>query len=755
MATPKGKWTGHVPQAGIAPIYDVDDIENVLMNQCALVSFTASSKRYEGERIRYLNCPAAFDIETTSTEIGGEKISFMYQWQFGINGAVFMGRTWEEFVELIERISQFYYASATKRIVIFIENEAFEFQFMRKYFDWEYVFSLDERRPVAALTTLGIEFRCSYILSGYSLEKIGENLMTYKCNKLVGQYDYNKIRHCDTPLTQTELNYCEMDVRVVMAYIQEKIEEDGSIANILLTKTSYVRQYVRRYTLYNKDPLISKDYKKLIKKLTLEPDEYLLAHEAFTGGFTHGNPYYIDVTLKTGNTINNKVIKSIHSIDFTSSYPSSLIAFKYPMGKGTKREITSKKEFLKYYNSSAFVSIFKIRLINLTEKENVPDNILSLSKCFIDEDHKVKMSHHDAITNNGRIVMAYRDVYTTITSVDFESLTKFYDFDYEVTTMWIYKADYLPKPFIECILHFYKLKTELKDIPGKEAEYQWAKGMLNALYGMCVTDICRDDIVYDDLQQWSHQKHDFSGISNLIYDYNTSKSRFLSYIWGVFCTAYSRANLYSGLLEFNEDYIYSDTDSIKCINIEDHMTYFNNYNFWIVNCLENTLKHYNIDPAEISPLDKNGKSHPLGVWDWETQKDPYLKFKSLGAKRYLTYQKKKGHSLTVAGLPKSTGELDANDHIIKTVKKLVDRYGEDGIFDAFKNDMVVTPDETNKLLLTYVDGPCEGYITDYLGHVGHYSERSYVHMAKIGFEFSRDKAFIDYLLGIKTERSYD
>lgn len=755
MATPKGKWTGHVAQAGVAPIYDVDDIENVLMNQCALVSFTASNKRYEGERIRYLNCPAAFDIETTSTEIGGEKISFMYQWQFGINGAVFMGRTWEEFVELIERISQFYLASATKRIVIFIENEAFEFQFMRKYFDWEYVFSLDERRPVAALTTLGIEFRCSYILSGYSLEKIGENLMTYKCNKLVGQYDYSKIRHCDTPLTQTELNYCEMDVRVIMAYIQEKIEEDGSIANILLTKTSYVRQYVRRYTLYNKDPLISKDYKKLIKKLTLEPDEYLLAHEAFTGGFTHGNPYYIDVTLKTGNSINNKVIKSIHSIDFTSSYPSSLIAFKYPMGKGTKLEITSKKEFLKYYNSSAFVSIFKIKLINLTEKENVPDNILSLSKCFTNEEHTIKMSHHDAITNNGRIVMAYTDVYTTITSVDFEALTKFYDFDYEVSTMWIYKADYLPKPFIECILHFYKLKTELKDIPGKEAEYQWAKGMLNALYGMCVTDICRDDIIYNDLQEWDHQKHDFAGISNRIYDYNTSKSRFLSYIWGVFCTAYSRANLYSGLLEFNEDYIYSDTDSIKCINIEDHMTYFNNYNFWIVNCLENTLKHYNIDPAEISPLDKNGNSHPLGVWDWETQKDPYLKFKSLGAKRYLTYQKKKGHSLTVAGLPKSTGELDANDHIIKTVKKLVDRYGEDGIFDAFKNDMVVTPDETNKLLLTYVDGPCEGYITDYLGNVGHYSERSYVHMAKIGFEFSRDKAFIDYLLGIKTERSYD
>lgn len=755
MATVKGKWTGHVPEPGIAPIYSVNDIENVLMNQCVFVSFTSASKRYEGERVRYLNCPAAFDIETTSTEIGGEKIAFMYHWQFGINGAVFMGRTWDEFVELIERIARFYYTSGTKRVVIFIENEAFEFQFMRKYFDWEYVFSLDERRPVAALTTLGIEFRCSYILSGYSLEKIGENLMTYKCKKLVGQYDYSKIRHCDTPLIQTELNYCEMDVRVVMAYIQEKIEEDGSIANLLLTKTSYVRQYVRRHTIYNSDKTEAKEYKKLVKRLTLEPDEYLLAHEAFTGGFTHGNPDYIDTTLEVGKKINGKVIKSLHSIDFTSSYPSSLIAFKYPMSKGYKHDITSKKEFLKYYNSSKLVSIFKIRLINLQAKDNVPDNILSLSKCFTDEEHTIKMSHHDAITNNGRIVMAYTDVYTTITNVDFEALTYFYDFDYEVTTMWTYKADYLPKPFIECILYFYKLKTALKNVPGMEAEYQWAKGMLNALFGMCVTDICRDDIIYNDLQEWDSEEHDFAGISTLIYDYNNSKTRFLSYLWGVFCTAYSRANLYSGLLEFNEDYIYSDTDSIKCINIEDHMTYFNNYNFWIVNCLENTLKHYNIDPAEISPLDKKGNPHPMGVWDWETQNDPYLKFKSLGAKRYLTYQQKKGYSLTVAGLPKNTGELDDNNHMITTIQKLVDHYGEDGIFDAFKNDLVVSPDETNKLLLTYVDEPCEGGIVDYLGYVGHYSELSYVHMSKIGFEFSRDKAFMDYLLGVKTERSYD
>ena len=51
-----------------------------------------------------------------------------------------------------------------------------EFQFIRKYFHFIDVFSIDERKPIYAVTNKGIEFRCSYILSGYKLEKVGEHL---------------------------------------------------------------------------------------------------------------------------------------------------------------------------------------------------------------------------------------------------------------------------------------------------------------------------------------------------------------------------------------------------------------------------------------------------------------------------------------------------------------------------------------------------------------------------------------------------
>lgn len=41
--------------------------------------------------LSYFNVPAAFDIETTSTEYNGAKFATMYIWQFGINGVSIYG----------------------------------------------------------------------------------------------------------------------------------------------------------------------------------------------------------------------------------------------------------------------------------------------------------------------------------------------------------------------------------------------------------------------------------------------------------------------------------------------------------------------------------------------------------------------------------------------------------------------------------------------------------------------------------------
>lgn len=154
------------------------------------------------KKVEFFNIEAGFDIETTSVKVGDEKRAFMYVWQIGIGyqNRVFYGRTWVEFVDLIEQLSSYLELDENKRLVIYVHNLGYEFQFMRKYFDWLDVFSASERKPIKALCSLGIEFRDSLILSGQPLEYTAKNLAKHKIKKLVGDLDYSLIRHAETPV---------------------------------------------------------------------------------------------------------------------------------------------------------------------------------------------------------------------------------------------------------------------------------------------------------------------------------------------------------------------------------------------------------------------------------------------------------------------------------------------------------------------------------------------------------------------------
>ena len=208
------------------------------------------------QRISYYNIVCAFDIETTSfkdkptKEDHNEKRGLMYIWQLAINGHVIIGRTWDEFIDVIKEIECILQTDKYTRLIIYVHNLAFEFQWFRYYFKWDKVFAIDKRKPIYAITTTGIEFRCSYILTNYSLAKLGEQLHKYKVDKLVGDLDYKLLRHPKTELSDKELQYCINDVLVVSAYIQEQIEKEKYIHKIPLTCTGYCRRYVRHNCLY-------------------------------------------------------------------------------------------------------------------------------------------------------------------------------------------------------------------------------------------------------------------------------------------------------------------------------------------------------------------------------------------------------------------------------------------------------------------------------------------------------------------------
>lgn len=198
------------------------------------------------KNIRYFNVPCAFDIETSSFYIGKNKRACMYEWSLGVFGAVMIGRTWDEFVNTILEITEILNLNLEKRLLVYCHNFAYEFQWIRKWLTWDHVFAFASRKPIYAVTTTGLEFRCSYLLTGYSLETTANNLKTFDVKKRVGDLDYKLLRHSGTPLTADEIGYCVNDVKVVMADIMERMIDAGNIAKIPLTKTGYVRQYCRK-----------------------------------------------------------------------------------------------------------------------------------------------------------------------------------------------------------------------------------------------------------------------------------------------------------------------------------------------------------------------------------------------------------------------------------------------------------------------------------------------------------------------------
>lgn len=628
---------------------------------------------------KFCNSIFTFDIEVTSAWLENGKVisyrkgesseywnslealSLPYIWQFSCDGVVYYGREFRDFKKVLDDLPK------DCEIIIWVHNLSYEFMFLCNILEWSNVFARNPHKPIKCTPKeyRNISFRCSYFLTRLSLDNWGKQI---GLPKATGDLDYEKIRTPLTPLTEKELGYCERDCLVVEAGIRNYLKKYEKQRNIPLTQTGTVRREVK--DLLMSDP----NYVRFIKRLVpRDADQYKILQQVFAGGYTHANRIYSNKTID----------EYIEHYDFASSYPTVMIAEKYPMSKWIYigRIMPDPSTF----NDYAYILRVKFRHLNCTYCNTYIQT--SKSEC------------KGATYDNGRVISA-EELTITLTEQDWLTISETYEWEsVEVEYCMKSKKGYLPKQFCDYILYLYANKTELKDVEGYEDLYLQSKQYINSMYGMSVTAIIQANVILDN-DEWHIEpltKDVVNAKLEKLRNPNPREKRyFLSFSWGCWVTAYARRNLWKCIESVDYDVLYCDTDSIFVRGKQD----FSWYNDEITRKIMTACINNNLDFNKTKPKTPKGKEKPLGIFE---QEEPCCQFRTLGAKRYIERRISDGKlHMTVSGIDKTAVELLDDD---------IDKFSDGFNFDK-------DADCITKKLCTYLtDIPMctypDGYINTY------------------------------------------
>lgn len=599
---------------------------------------------------KYISHLMTFDIETSTIEkTDGTFEGYMYHWQVCIDGYVCFGRTWNEFLNFLRKMNRALKNYDKKhKLVCFIHNFSYEFQFIYSWIKLTDVFAIDKRKPLKAISKdFNIEFRCSYLLSNMNLKKFIENTPNAHYFKGTGDLDYKKIFTPNTLLSMSELGYCYNDVMGLYEAIIYLLKED-TLESIPFTSTGYVRRECRTNMRKNK-----KNRKQFLD-LKLDDKLYQLCKDAFRGGNTASNRY------KT-----NFINYDVSSYDMSSAYPYAMISGLYPITPFQEETITSLDMLDDYNNRYCTLAYYSFENVKL--KKGIPFPYIPYSKCieFIAPSYEGIFKGKE-YCYNGRVLEA-EFIKIAMTNYDYQIFINQYEYDDEnvrVEDFFYSHKGFLPKELTDTVIEFFTLKSQLKGIEEKEYEYMKSKNKLNSLYGMIVTDIIRQENLFND--QWE------KGENSTLEDYYSKRNNFLTYQWGLFVTAICRTNLQKAIDKIGLDCVYIDTDSVKFVGKHDDV--FEQINQEMIDwCTQNDIINY---------VNVGNHEYFLGLFDKEKG---YSEFITLGAKKYAFKQSNK-IGITVAGLNKKSGAQELERKGGLSIFKIGTEFFDSGRKTVYYND---------------------------------------------------------------------
>lgn len=680
----------------------------------------------------YLNVGCAFDIETTSyySKSYDKDLATMYVWQLSLDKDTIMGRTWTEFKELMDTLSD-YAESKEGKILCMVHNLSFEFQFIKGILDWSIkedtgypdIFAKDDRTILYAKYK-NIEFRDTLALTAMGLGRLQKNY-GLDIGKLSGDLDYSLYRHYDTPITNEERAYCINDVQVLSDFFYKYIVPEYLRIGekIPLTSTGEVRCDIKKE--FNNLPKAVKN--KLRRRIrNAQPSETVYKfwrNYLFRGGLVHAQTALCNYASDEG----------FDSYDLKSAHPSHMLQDKFPF-KFNRRDTN---EFIKVLNQAregnyGFWGIFKFY------------NIRCKGFHSLESKNKIVEASIDAVYENGRLVAASY-IKVGLIDLDWFNYEDMYEFEsFEVTVLYQAALEPLPDYVRKVICKYFIIKESLPDGP----ERNKSKRRLNGIFGMAATSLPEREVVFnpsDNVMKLS--------------DIEKTYDELVQYLimlpqWSIYTAAYTRRDIVKSIVGCSDsslpgcgaDSVYYDTDSNKILNPSEHEAFFEEFNKEKIEKNHN-MEIYGNDPKIFERLGCFEKEYSGTRW------------KVLGCKRYLVTHDGKTQ-VTIAGCVKGSFEkyvekLYRKENGIDEEASLTDiqeKEYEDKLYEMFTDDLSLPAGESEKTTTVYTDTAFDDVLTDYKGNARHIHEESCVAIIDIPFTMSIEEEFLSRINALSKER---
>ena len=619
----------------------------------------------------YCNEPMFIDIETSNNhaEDPADLRTWIVSIQVLFHNEYHLFRYPEELIKYLKGLYYKLYLKPSekfnKKLIIYIHNLSYDMSYLYPYLlqlpgvdpEAEYQGIIEGPNKFLSLVFGSFEFRCSYRLSGMSLEKWSKEMNAEHLKK-VGMYNYDKVHFQDDELSEEEQDYDKYDVYSMRdcLYKQMKYHNDD-ITTIPLTKTGYIRRTLRK-SCFN-DPHYKKKY-FWDTKLSARAYEFCL--KSYAGGYTHNNRFWRDILIEAGKTyeyipgsgINIKVDKIRHR-DFKSHYPTQQTCYKrFPIGRPQHVYDYSKmpfeypiEEILK--EKEEFTHFVKLLITDCSLRDpNCSMPFMQFSKCYQANFNKIKK-------DNGRIIEASGCFIMYVDTLTLEILIEQYTMECMILEVYRMKNGPLPDCIINVVDRYFKGKSDKKNLVheltkayGKldsktiEAEFELMqdKAGLNSIYGCCCTQPLKDQLQIDKFMEFSFKTTYITEdeVEAGLEKYYTGKNNFLPYQIGCVVTSLARMELYQFIKLIGYEYVlYSDTDSLFYISTPE-----------IEKKIESKNKELR-QTAHFVELE-NGKKEYYNEFCLEPD---CLAFKGLHSKCYGVVTSK-GLEITIAGVPART-----------------------------------------------------------------------------------------------------